>query len=196
MTTNPTVAEPESATREADHDVEKELELQRERSLQRQALDEGHDADVPSAEGYLLDERGELRRKQSIADQRLAHQRSHNTLPAGGDVEKEAGLAAGKDDDAANASSEDEANIVWWDGEDDPENPYNWPTWRKVVHCFLISALLVPSSLYRTSAMLMTRRRTFITPLASCKLDAARSGCWPLTPADSMQQSSRPVSPI
>lgn len=40
-------------------------------------------------------------------------------------------------------------NIVDWDGDDDPENPYNWPTWRKVVNCIIISLL------------------TFVTPLAS-----------------------------
>lgn len=42
-------------------------------------------------------------------------------------------------------------NVVWWDGPDDPENPYNWPTWRKSVNCGLVSAM------------------TFISPLASCK---------------------------
>lgn len=41
-------------------------------------------------------------------------------------------------------------NIVWWDGDSDPENPYNWPRWRKVLNCVLISCL------------------AFITPLASC----------------------------
>jgi hypothetical protein len=41
-------------------------------------------------------------------------------------------------------------NIVWWDGDSDPENPYNWPRWRKVLNCILISCL------------------AFITPLASC----------------------------
>lgn len=45
----------------------------------------------------------------------------------------------------------DDGNIVWWDGVNDPENPFNWPTWRKLVNCVLISAL------------------TFVTPLASCK---------------------------
>lgn len=38
---------------------------------------------------------------------------------------------------------------VWWDGDDDPENPYNWPMWKKYVNCGLISFL------------------TFLTPLAS-----------------------------
>lgn len=43
----------------------------------------------------------------------------------------------------------DDPNIVDWDGDDDPENPYNWPSWRKVVNCAIISFL------------------TFVTPLAS-----------------------------
>ncbi|KAM0245868.1 hypothetical protein ACHAQJ_010426 [Trichoderma viride] len=47
------------------------------------------------------------------------------------------------------AVSSDDENIVWWDGDDDAENPYNWPTWRKVLNTVLISCL------------------TFITPLAS-----------------------------
>ncbi|TPX12717.1 uncharacterized protein E0L32_000894 [Thyridium curvatum] len=48
-----------------------------------------------------------------------------------------------------NAGQEVDPNVVWWDGEDDPENPYNWPGWRKYLNCGLISAL------------------TFVTPLAS-----------------------------
>ncbi|KAJ4185653.1 hypothetical protein NW767_012862, partial [Fusarium falciforme] len=45
--------------------------------------------------------------------------------------------------------AEPDSNIVWWDGEDDPENPYNRPAWQKYLNCGLISAL------------------TFIAPLAS-----------------------------
>ncbi|KAL4880369.1 major facilitator superfamily domain-containing protein [Aspergillus karnatakaensis] len=37
--------------------------------------------------------------------------------------------------------------VVWWDSPDDPENPYNWQTWKKVLNCGAISAM------------------TFITPL-------------------------------
>ncbi|KAH7136425.1 major facilitator superfamily domain-containing protein [Dactylonectria macrodidyma] len=43
----------------------------------------------------------------------------------------------------------DADGLVWWDGEDDPENPYNWPRWRKNTNGALISLV------------------TFITPLAS-----------------------------
>lgn len=51
----------------------------------------------------------------------------------------------------ANVDSSDDENTVFWDNDDDPHNPYNWPTWLKVVNCVLISTL------------------TFVTPLASCK---------------------------
>lgn len=108
-----------------------------------EALAEGHDADIPSSMGYVLDERGEEKRKQSLA---LARTRSRKSM-AREDVEKGVGGTAEKDGDGGE-SSEDE-NIVWWDGPDDPANPYNWPSWLKVLNCSLISAM------------------TFVTPLAS-----------------------------
>ncbi|CAH0035554.1 unnamed protein product [Clonostachys rhizophaga] len=40
-------------------------------------------------------------------------------------------------------------NTVWWTGDDDPENPHNWPIWRKYSNSTLISLL------------------TLITPMAS-----------------------------
>lgn len=43
----------------------------------------------------------------------------------------------------------DEDGLVWWDGENDPENPYNWPNWQKYTIGGLISLV------------------TFVTPLAS-----------------------------
>lgn len=112
-----------------------------------EAAAEGHDADIPSNIGYVLDEKGEELRKQSIARQRsasLANRPSHES----GDVEKAAGINGEK---AGESPSEDEANVVWWDGPDDPMNPLNWPRWRTILNCGLISGL------------------TFITPLASCK---------------------------
>ena len=51
--------------------------------------------------------------------------------------------------DTSDAPSDD--NIIFWDGDDDPANPYNWPSWLKVVNCVLVSSL------------------TFLTPLGSCK---------------------------
>lgn len=141
-------------------DTDEEVQLERQRSVE-QAIDEGHDADIPSSIGYVLDERGEEKRRKSLAEQRrnsLPRQPSHGTDDqAHADVEK--GSASGGGDDKELVTSEDEANIVWWDGPDDPENPYNWPTWYKTVLCGLISAV------------------TFVTPLASCK----KSPSYPLS---------------
>lgn len=131
--------------------------LQRQLSVE-QAFDEGHDADIPSDIGYVLDEAGQKKRRQSFAERRrnsLARKpsRASNGTHQVHDLEK-GDEAAGntpkdKDEGEGGTTSEEEANIVWWDGPDDPHNPYNWPTWRKVMNCTLISAL------------------TFVTPLAS-----------------------------
>lgn len=64
-----------------------------------------------------------------------------------GDVETQGSSSTSRDDD--HADEDDDPNIVWWDGESDPANPYNWPKWTKVVNCSVIAFL------------------TFITPLAS-----------------------------
>lgn len=127
------------------------LALQRQKSIE-QAIDEGHDADIPSDIGYVLDEQGEKRRKEAIRRNSLARARSHASHTShhhhqhddDHDIEKEA--AAGKE--ASSSSEEDEANIIWW-SENDPENPYNWPRWQKILNVGLISA------------------QTFIAPLAS-----------------------------
>ncbi|KAI1349158.1 cycloheximide resistance protein [Xylaria sp. FL0043] len=120
-------------------DMDERHQLERKMS---QAVDEGHDADTPSAAGYVLDKQGELKRLQSIENQRR-----HSGAFAGqekDDVEK--GLPADK---TATSDEENDPNIVWWDGDDDPENPYNWTTWRKFLNCGCISF------------------QTFISPLAS-----------------------------
>lgn len=59
-------------------------------------------------------------------------------------------IELGKPQQPLSDSDSSDDNVVWWDGDNDPENPYNWPQWRKSLNCILISAL------------------TFITPLASC----------------------------
>lgn len=61
------------------------------------------------------------------------------------DVEK---VKTAPRNDAQGQEPED-PNIVYWDGPNDPENPYNWPTWRKALTTGLVSFA------------------TFLTPLAS-----------------------------
>ncbi|VUC20114.1 unnamed protein product [Clonostachys rosea] len=60
-----------------------------------------------------------------------------------GDVEKQ--RLPSREGDEIN-----DPNIVSWDGDDDPANPYNWKSWRKVVNCILISALsfLTPLAMF------------------------------------------------
>lgn len=113
----------------------------------KEAIDEGHDADIPSSLGFVLDEAGERKRRASLARKQVE---SSTNAP---DVEKEApGLAPSNDDDS-------DGDVVWWDNDHDPQNPYNWARWRKGLNCVLISAL------------------TFVTPLASCERSLRCSLC-------------------
>jgi multidrug resistance protein len=52
-------------------------------------------------------------------------------------------------DDAGSIPGVDADGLVGWDSDSDPENPQNWPTWRKVTNAGLISLTV------------------FVTPLAS-----------------------------
>ncbi|KAF7561454.1 hypothetical protein G7046_g2679 [Stylonectria norvegica] len=108
----------------------------------KEAIDEGHDADIPSKFGYILDEAGERKRRASIS------RRNSMALASDGiDLEKHThgGVSSGGGDD----DDDDDSNVVWWDSDSDPQNPYNWARWRKLLNCVLISSL------------------TFVTPLAS-----------------------------
>ncbi|PSR82796.1 bicyclomycin resistance protein [Coniella lustricola] len=151
------IADGPTASSDKSFDETIRLETDRDKKIEA-AYAEGHDADIPSSIGYILDEQGELKRQRSIADQRslaLARTRSHASHKTGhaGDVEKAEGPLDGTDDakevQAAIAAVEADRDLVWWDSDDDPANPYNWPTWRKATNCTLISML------------------TFVVPLAS-----------------------------
>jgi hypothetical protein len=105
---------------------------------------EGHDADIPSNEGYVLDERGELKRQQAVALQHTAShksQKSHDASATRRDVEKEA--------NEMSAEESEDPNIVWWDGPEDPQNPMNFSGWLKTLNIALVSGIC------------------FVTPLAS-----------------------------
>lgn len=78
----------------------------------------------------------------------------HHKKEDDADLEKHAGRVTAHEDAEADTEVQDE-NVVFWDGDDDPANPYNWSTWFKVSNCVLVSAL------------------TFLTPLGSCKSDFA-----------------------
>jgi len=132
-----------------DTDIDEGLQLERKVT---QAADEGHDADIPSSAGYVLDKKGELKRLQSIENQKTRDR----DLEKGG---KPSSLSEKDEDGSASKSKgvhqeeeeEEDPNLVWWDGEDDPENPYNWTMTRKALNCGCVSF------------------QTFISPLASCR---------------------------
>lgn len=48
-------------------------------------------------------------------------------------------------------------NLVDWDGQDDPECPYNWPRWRIMTNASILSVM------------------TFLVPLTSCELEQPNS---------------------
>ncbi|TLD14218.1 uncharacterized protein PgNI_03522 [Pyricularia grisea] len=133
-----------------------EEELQRQRSIE-QAIAEGHDADIPSSIGYVVNENVNQSRRQSLASH-YNHSPAKSTLDSlhhKPEVDLERAVdATATESDGENAhvptsSEDDDPNVVWWEGDDDPENPYNWPEWRKWLNCTFVSVL------------------TFLTPLAS-----------------------------
>lgn len=66
------------------------------------------------------------------------------------DPDAEAGVASSDNhDDHTDKPQDHDSSVVWWDGENDPECPMNWPWRQKILNVSLISAW------------------TFLTPLAS-----------------------------
>jgi hypothetical protein len=141
MVSRRTSTSAESSPREGPSDEEDIHELEKKQS---QAIEEGHDADIPSSAGYILDARGERKRKLSLASRRRSI------------ASKERVDLEGGDNSVEDSAGDVDSNEVWWDGPNDPENPYNWPTWKKIFNCGLVSAM------------------TFVAPLGSCKKPSLR----------------------
>jgi hypothetical protein len=38
---------------------------------------------------------------------------------------------------------ETKGNVVDWDGPDDPQNPRNWPAWKRMIQVFLATTFLL-----------------------------------------------------
>ncbi|KKY26274.1 putative mfs multidrug [Phaeomoniella chlamydospora] len=70
-----------------------------------------------------------------------------------GDLER--GETTDESTQVIDGDEEKDANIVVWDGEDDPDNPRNWPTWRKVsttaVASLAVFAVSFASSIFGTT---------------------------------------------
>ncbi|KAL4911200.1 hypothetical protein BDW74DRAFT_164774 [Aspergillus multicolor] len=63
--------------------------------------------------------------------------------------EKPAGHQPSEPDQTA-TEQETKANIVDWDGPEDPQNPQNWPAWKRMTQVVLASAFLLTANLAAT----------------------------------------------
>ncbi|OCL08293.1 MFS general substrate transporter [Glonium stellatum] len=98
------------------------------------AYEEGHDADIPSNLGLYKPSNADLEKGTG----------SHPSTASGEDT-----VVAEVDTEAQHPTDEQDPNVVWWDGPDDPQNPMNWSMARKWGNIAALSGI------------------TFITPLAS-----------------------------
>ncbi|KAF1976987.1 MFS general substrate transporter [Bimuria novae-zelandiae CBS 107.79] len=111
------------------------------------AVAEGHDADIPGNAGSIHQVHSHTSRPRSLRKKHESEKPSAMAIDK--DVEK--GDTAGSissDEEAADMNEED-PNVVFWDGPDDPENPLNWRETKKWGTVTLVSGI------------------TFLTPLAS-----------------------------
>lgn len=99
-----------------DHQTPTDIE-----KLETLAAYEGHDADIPSNEGYVL-----ASSTQSITA-------SHKQATLANDTEKA--------ETAISADDSDSSNIVWWDGDNDPQNPLNFSPLLKGLNICIISGI-------------------------------------------------------
>jgi hypothetical protein len=60
------------------------------------------------------------------------------------DMEKQ-GALEGDDQVPSETKSTNDPNIVDWDGPNDPENPMNWPTSKKITNIALVSLITLLS---------------------------------------------------
>ncbi|GAP89747.2 putative cycloheximide resistance protein [Rosellinia necatrix] len=52
-----------------------------------------------------------------------------------------------REDKPAKGVANEDPNIVFWEGDQDPANPMNWPTWKKVANVGIVSILTLLTSL-------------------------------------------------
>lgn len=104
------------------------------------AVEEGHDADIPSYAGYIDDKKDGDHSSASVTGSNM--ERDPEKASVEGDPTE---TVKGPEVNSTPA----DPNIVDWDGPDDPENPMNWKTGKKGLMVGILSLL------------------TLVTPLAS-----------------------------
>lgn len=63
------------------------------------------------------------------------------TAAAGRDVERASDSLSTNDTLTGADAENDDPNVIFWNGPDDPENPLNWPQWRKNLAVMMVSII-------------------------------------------------------
>lgn len=111
------------------------------------AVAEEHDADIPTNQGWILSQSDKSTLNSPLKSPFSTAEKDVEK----GEVSpfsKASSIQSHKQIDD-NTSDDTLDHIVWWDGDDDPENPMNWPAIRRWTAVSIVSGI------------------TFITPLGS-----------------------------
>ena len=92
---------------------------------ERDALEEGQDADISSKQEVGHSEHESLKKEAPIDSEKgdgrdVSSTSSEDGVPADRDLEKAEPAVSEKPED------QHDPNVVDWDGPEDPQNPYNW----------------------------------------------------------------------
>lgn len=103
------------------------------------AVYESHDADIPSNAGAV-----DLGNENSMVAASMEYEAG---LVARNGKDLEVGVeppppstSSSKTAPVEEEIEERDTNVVDWEGPEDPENPLNWPSWKRVMHIILVSA--------------------------------------------------------
>ncbi|OBA19602.1 multidrug resistance [Metschnikowia bicuspidata var. bicuspidata NRRL YB-4993] len=89
-----------------------------------------------------------------IPDQQLSTDSSVSTIPSD-----------------ANILAQDSQILIQWEGDDDPDNPYKWPVWYKVI--FVTQITLLTSSIYMAGAIYMPSVEQLMVHMNTTRLKAS-----------------------
>lgn len=79
----------------------------------------------------------------------------------------------GKDSQPVGLADSD-PNIVWWDGDDDPENPLNWGPWKKWSNDYIVAvtSFITPRLRLRPSHLYLACNILFAAFTVACAVSA------------------------
>jgi hypothetical protein len=111
-------------------------EMVAEKEIILLAAEEGHDADIPTNEGLVKTHSKPTPIPSSTFNEKDIEKTAGSLTSASTSVHS---LHATRENDDGNQPSS--SNIVDWDGDDDPQNPMNWPNGRKWFAIAVVSAI-------------------------------------------------------